>query len=199
MIVGLTGGIGSGKTAVSSQLKKMGIKVVDADQVSRDLVEAGSPALKKIVQHFGDSILLSNGSLDRAALRKLIFAQPSQKQWLENLLHPLVAATTDKKLATFSSPYVVLESPLLLETSQHKKTDFVVVVDAPENLQLERATKRDNNSQAQIKAIMNAQMPRAMRIQKADWVLENHEDINDLHKKVLQLHQHLCQILETLP
>ena len=199
MIVGLTGGIGSGKTAVSSQLKKMGIKVVDADQVSRDLVEAGSPALKKIVQHFGASILLSNGSLDRAALRKLIFAQPSQKQWLENLLHPLVAATTDKKLATFSSPYVVLESPLLLETSQHKKTDFVVVVDAPENLQLERATKRDNNSQAQIKAIMNAQMPRAMRIQKADWVLENHEDINDLHKKVLQLHQHLCQILETLP
>lgn len=199
MIVGLTGGIGSGKTAVSSQLKKMGIKVVDADQVSRDLVEAGSPALKKIVQHFGDSILLSNGSLDRAALRKLIFAQPSQKQWLENLLHPLVAATTDKKLATFSSPYVVLESPLLLETSQHKKTDFVVVVDAPENLQLERATKRDNNSQAQIKAIMNAQMPRAMRIQKADWVLENHEGINDLHKKVRQLHKHLCQLSETLP
>lgn len=199
MIVGLTGGIGSGKTAVSSQLKKMGIKVVDSDQVSRDLVEAGSPALKKIVQHFGDSILLSNGSLDRAALRKLIFAQPSQKQWLENLLHPLVAATTDKKLATFSSPYVVLESPLLLETSQHKKTDFVVVVDAPENLQLERATKRDNNSQAQIKAIMNAQMPRAMRIQKADWVLENHEGINDLHKKVRQLHKHLCQLSETLP
>ena len=199
MIVGLTGGIGSGKTAVSSQLKKMGIKVVDSDQVSRDLVEAGSPALKKIVQHFGDSILLSNGSLDRAALRKLIFAQPSQKQWLENLLHPLVAATTDKKLATFSSPYVVLESPLLLETSQHKKTDFVVVVDAPENLQLERATKRDNNSQAQIKAIMNAQMPRAMRIQKANWVLENHEDINDLHKKVRQLHKHLCQLSETLP
>ena len=139
MIVGLTGGIGSGKSAVSAQLKTLGISVVDADQVARDVVLVGSPALKSIAEHFGDQILLENGTLNRANLRQQIFLHKAQKQWLESLLHPLIGASINEQLNAGSSIYTVLESPLLLETLQYKKTDFVVVVDASETLQRQRA------------------------------------------------------------
>jgi dephospho-CoA kinase len=196
MIVGLTGGIGSGKSAVSAQLKALGISVVDADQVARDVVLLGSPALDSIAKHFGSQILLQNGALNRAALRQKIFSDKAQRQWLESLLHPLIGAEIDEQLAAAPSVYVVLESPLLLETSQHKSTDFVVVVDASETLQRQRASERDGNTVVQIDAIIDSQMARQERLDKAHWVLDNQHDLNHLSEQVLLLHHHLCHMME---
>jgi len=196
MIVGLTGGIGSGKSVVSAQLKAMGISVVDADQVARDVVLKGSPALNHIAKYFGSQILLKDGALDRAALRQKIFANNVQKQWLESLLHPLISIAIHEQLAAASGIYAILESPLLLETSQHNKTDFVVVVDASVQLQRQRACKRDGSAVVQIDAIIGSQMPRQQRLDKADWVLDNQQDLHHLSEQVLQLHQHLCHMTE---
>ena len=196
MIVGLTGGIGSGKSAVSAQLKALGISVVDADQVARDVVLVGSPALSHIAKHFGSQILLQDGTLNRAALRQQIFVDKTQRQWLESLLHPLIGAAIGEQLAVASSTYAVLESPLLLETSQHKNIDFVVVVDASETLQRQRACQRDGAKADQIDAIIDTQMPRQQRLDKADWVLDNQHDLSHLSEQVLQLHHHLCYLTD---
>ena len=196
MIVGLTGGIGSGKSAVSAQLKALGISVVDADQVARDVVLVGSPALSHIAKHFGSQILLPDGTLNRAALRQQIFVDKAQRQWLESLLHPLIGAAIGEQLAVASSTYAVLESPLLLETSQHKNIDFVVVVDASEMHQRQRACQRDGAKADQIDAIIDTQMPRQQRLDKADWVLDNQHDLSHLSEQVLQLHHHLCYMTE---
>jgi dephospho-CoA kinase len=196
MIVGLTGGIGSGKSAVSTQLESLGIFVVDADQVARDVVLVGSPALNRIAQHFGSQILLKDGALNRTILRQKIFADKAQRQWLESLLHPLIGEAITEQLAVVSSIYAVLESPLLLETSQHNNTDFVVVVDASEALQRQRTCKRDGSTKVQIDAIIASQMPRQQRLDKADWVLDNQHDLSHLSEQVLQLHQHLCHMTE---
>lgn len=196
MIVGLTGGIGSGKSAVSAQLQTLGILVVDADQVAREVVLVGSPALNTITKHFGAQILHQDGSLNRAVLRQQIFSDKTQRQWLEALLHPLIGEAIGKQLAGASSIYAVLESPLLLETAQHKTTDFVVVVDASEAQQRQRACKRDGTSGDQIDAIINSQMPRQQRLDKAHWVLDNQQDLGHLSAQVLQLHEHLCQLTE---
>ena len=197
MIVGLTGGIGSGKSAVSGYLKQLGVTLVDADNVAREVVLVGSPALTAIVAHFGQQVLMPDGTLNRAALRQSIFSNKVQKDWLEALLHPLISASIDTQLAAACGPYAVLESPLLLETQQHTKVDFIVVVDASEAQQLERASLRDNNSGQQISAIMASQMQRQQRLDRAHWVLDNQKDLSHLQQQVVQLHQHLCQLTET--
>ena len=196
MIVGLTGGIGSGKSAVSAQLQALGILVVDADQVAREVVLVGSPALHSIAKHFGTQILHHDGCLNRAALRQQIFADKTQRQWLEALLHPLIGMAIKEQLAGATSLYAVLESPLLLETAQHKTTDFVVVVDASESLQRQRACQRDGSTKLQIDAIISSQMPRQQRLDKAHWVLDNQHDLDHLSAQVLKLHDHLCHITE---
>jgi|TARA_B110000902_G_scaffold19060_2_gene21757 dephospho-CoA kinase len=196
MIVGLTGGIGSGKSAVSAQLQALGILVVDADQVAREVVLVGSPALHSIAKHFGTQILHHDGCLNRAALRQQIFADKTQRQWLEALLHPLIGVAIKEQLAGATSLYAVLESPLLLETAQHKTTDFVVVVDASESLQRQRACQRDGSTKLQIDAIISSQMPRQQRLDKAHWVLDNQHDLDHLSAQVLKLHDHLCHIME---
>ncbi|MFT5068802.1 MAG: dephospho-CoA kinase [Candidatus Paceibacteria bacterium] len=196
MIVGLTGGIGSGKSAVSAQLQALGILVVDADQVAREVVLVGSPALHSIAKHFGTQILHHDGCLNRAALRQQIFADKTQRQWLEALLHPLIGVAIKEQLAGATSLYAVLESPLLLETAQHKTTDFVVVVDASESLQRQRACQRDGSTKLQIDAIISSQMPRQQRLDKAHWVLDNQHDLDHLSAQVLKLHDHLCHITE---
>ena len=196
MIVGLTGGIGSGKSAVSAQLQALGILVVDADQVAREVVLVGSPALHSIAKHFGTQILHHDGCLNRAALRQQIFANKTQRQWLEALLHPLIGVAIKEQLAGATSLYAVLESPLLLETAQHKTTDFVVVVDASESLQRQRACQRDGSTKLQIDAIISSQMPRQQRLDKAHWVLDNQHDLDHLSAQVLKLHDHLCHITE---
>lgn len=190
-IVGLTGGIGSGKSTVAEQLRNYGITVVDADQVARQVVAVGQPALDAIADHFGPELLLDNGALNRAALRDIIFQQPAAKQWLEQLTHPLIGAELSRQLAAAAPPYCVLESPLLLETDQHQRCHLVVVVDSDPHQQLARAALRDGNSRAQIQRIIDAQLPRSERLARADLVVDNSAGAAELALRVEQLHQQL--------
>ena len=159
-IVGLTGGIGSGKTAVSDRFSELGIKVVDADVCARIVVEPGKPALRSIVEHFGNDVLNPDGSLDRAKLRQIVFADEPARKWLETQLHPLIFDEMWSQLQSAESPYAILVSPLLIEAGQTALCQRVLVVDVPEDIQLARATARDANSAEQIKAIMATQASR---------------------------------------
>lgn len=188
-IIGLTGGIGSGKSAVANEFLKLGITVVDADQAAREAVLPGTPALTAIAEHFGNGILLPNGALDRAALREIVFANPTERLWLETLLHPIIRQIVLDALNRAASRYVILESPLLLETDQHSLTNRVLVVDVPEELQIKRACQRDNNNEEQIRAIMASQMARPDRLARADEVVDNSGTPDELGQAVLKLHQ----------
>ncbi len=191
-VVGLTGGIGSGKSSVAALLRERGVSVVDADQVARQVVEPGQPALAAIAEHFGAQLLLADGGLDRAALRQIIFTDPAAKQWLEQLTHPLIGTELSRQLAAAPPPYAVLESPLLLETEQHQRCDVIVVVDVTPAQQLARAAQRDGNSEAQIQRIIDAQLPRPARLARADYVVDNSASPAALAGQVEQLHQSLC-------
>ena len=173
LILGLTGGIGTGKSSVAAEFKNLGICIVNADEGSRAVVEPGKPALSKIASQFGDQIILSDGSLDRAALREIIFNNANKKQWLEELLHPIIRDWIVEHLNDSDSPYVILESPLLLETDQHELVDITLLIDLPMELQLERAGARDANNSKQIQRIIDSQMSREQQISKADWIFDN--------------------------
>lgn len=194
-IVGVTGGIGSGKSVATDYLAKLGIDIIDADVVAREVVEPGEAALDKIACHFGSSIITSAGYLDRAELRKKIFASPEERKWLESLLHPIIRQRIIGHLNSSSSPYTILASPLLLETDQKTLVDHIVVIDVPVSLQLARATARDNNNEEQIKAIIAAQMPREERLANADTIICNDSDLASLEQKLKQLHKTLINAL----
>jgi dephospho-CoA kinase len=189
MIVGLTGGIGSGKTAVSDLFQDLGITIVDADLASRVVVEKGREELNKIAEHFGEDILTSDGELDRAKLREVIFNSEEEKLWLESLLHPAIASQIQKELDSSSSPYTILVSPLLLETNQKNFCSTVLVVDVPVETQIERTSKRDNVSEEQIKSIIASQIDRDSRLEQADEVILNDGSIESLESKVQELHK----------
>ena len=188
MIVGLTGGIGSGKTAVSDLFQGLGITIVDADIASRVVVEKGREELNKIADHFGKDILTSNGELDRAKLREVIFKSKEEKVWLESLLHPAIASQIQKELDSSKSPYTILVSPLLLEADQKNFCSTVLVVDVPVEIQIERTSKRDNVSEEQIKSIIASQIDRDSRLELADEVILNDGSIQNLESKVQELH-----------
>ena len=145
-VLGLTGGIGSGKSAASAWFEAQGIVVIDADVVAREVVEKGQPALQQIQQHFGDWVLLENGELDRRALREHIFKEPSARQALEKITHPAIRESIIRQLDAADSPYVVLVSPLLFETNQHQLTRHTLLLDATEALQIHRASQRDGQT-----------------------------------------------------
>ena len=195
MIIGLTGGIGSGKTAVSDTFEKLGITVVDADLASRVVVEKGKPCLEEIAKHFGDDILNENDELNRAKLREIIFNSDSEKSWLESLLHPAIAEQIKDELNASKSPYTILVSPLLLETNQRDFCDKVLVVDVPIELQMERTTKRDGVSEDQVKSIIKSQINRDERLQLADEIILNEGSIEDLEMIVRELHEKLISEL----
>jgi dephospho-CoA kinase len=197
-VVGLTGGIGSGKSTVSGLFKKLGTEIIDADLAARKVVEKGSSALPQITDYFGKDSLLEDGTLNRAYLRSQIFKHQEKRQWLESLLHPLIRMWIEQSLSKALSPYVIFESPLLLETSQHQLTDRILVVDIPENLQLLRATQRDGNNTEQIQAIIDTQISRKERLKWADDIIDNSETANidndcnhssKLAAQVKELHQ----------
>lgn len=190
-VVGITGGIGSGKSAVTQRLEKLGIAVVDADLVARVVVEPGTPALAAITAHFGNDILLSNGQLDRAALRRIVFDNPEERRWLEGVTHPAIREEIARQLQEATSDYVVLSSPLLLESGQATFAQYVVVVDVPESVQLERTMRRDSNDEALVQQIMAAQLPREERIARADEAIDNSGDLKQLYANVDALHQRL--------
>ncbi|CAD5199343.1 dephospho-CoA kinase [Pseudomonas sp. FEN] len=187
-ILGLTGGIGSGKSAAAQHFSDLGIHTVDADHAARWVVEPGRPALAKIVEHFGPGVLQADGQLDRAALRTLIFEAPEQRRWLEALLHPLIGAEIASHLARAQSPYAILVSPLLIESGQYKNTQRVLVIDVPQALQIQRTRQRDQTSEQQVQAILKAQASREERLRHADDVLVNDRDLAWLHSEVERLH-----------
>ncbi len=188
MIVGLTGGIGSGKSEVSARFERLGITAVDADVIARQVVEPGSSALDQIAKHFGAIIIAKDGLLDRKQLRKIIFEQPAEKNWLENLLHPIIRAETIAQLNRSQSPYTILSSPLLLETNQFELVDRILVVDADEKLQLSRASSRDSISPENIQKIMQNQLSRSTRLARADDIIHNQGDFHELQDQVESLH-----------
>jgi dephospho-CoA kinase len=187
-ILGLTGGIGSGKSAVAQCFIDQGVHLVDADHAARWVVEPGRPALKKIAEHFGSDIVQADGQLDRSALRTRIFASSDDRRWLETLLHPLIGQEIMQYLARAESPYAILVSPLLIESGQHKLTQRVLVVDAPEQLQIQRTIARDHSSEEQVQAILQAQASRTERLKHAHDVLLNDRDLPWLQAEVERLH-----------
>ena len=191
LTVGITGGIGSGKSAVTDRLASLGITIVDADVVARVVVEPGQPALQAIAEHFGSEVIQSDGSLNRAALRKIVFEHPDERAWLESVTHPAIREEIQRQLRTADSPYVVLSSPLLLEASQQTFVDVVVVVDVPESIQLERTMSRDGNSAELVEQIMAAQLSRTERLQAADIIIDNGGNLDALHLQVDALHEQL--------
>ena len=190
-VVGITGGIGSGKTAVTDHLECLGIVVVDADKAARVVVESGKPALDEIAAHFGSEILLDDGALNRAALREVVFNDSSQRKILEGITHPRIREELARQLSAAKSPYVVLSSPLLLESGQNSFADYVVVVDVPEAVQVDRTMRRDDNSESLVKQIMAAQLDRQTRLSRADEAISNDGTLEALHAEVEALHKRL--------
>lgn len=188
-IVGVTGGIGSGKTTVTNEFQKLGIEVIDADVIAREVVEPGSEALEHIQARFGNDVLHTDGSLNRAWLREAIFSHPDDKAWLNQLLHPRIRTRIESQLNAAESPYAILSAPLLLENQLTYLTDRVLVVDVAEQTQIERTMQRDNNNQAQVQAIMDAQMSRQQRCAAADDIVNNDGTLDDVYDQVQKLHQ----------
>lgn len=188
-VVGITGGIGSGKSAASEYLESKGITVVDADRVSRRVVEPGQPALEEIRQHFGDGVIAADGTLDRRALREIVFADPAQRKVLEGITHPAIAREILRQIQASESPYTILVSPLLLETSQRDFVNRVLVVDVPEPLQVQRTARRDEVPEDQVRSIMAAQMEREQRVDRADDVVVNDGSLESLYGELDRLHQ----------
>ena len=187
-VVGLTGGIGSGKTAVSDRFAALGIAIVDADVASRVVVEPGRPALADIAEHFGTEVIDAGGALDRAALRTRVFSDPNERRWLEQLLHPRIAEEIRSGIAGATSPYAMLVSPLLLEAGQAAHANRILVVDVPVEVQIARTMARDDNDEAQVRRIIAAQSPREDRLARADDVIENDKGLDALDSAVAELH-----------
>lgn len=188
-VIGLTGGISTGKSTVSNYFKKLGITIVDADAIAKQVVAPNSSSLEKIKVHFGSRILLNNGELNRAELRKLIFANESEKLWLNNLLHPIIRQEILKQLNAARGPYVILDAPLLFENNLDKLCEKTLVVDIPEELQIIRGSERDGVNQEQIKQIIAAQMPRSIKLKKADYVIDNALSLDNTYAQVMAIHQ----------
>ncbi|TVU73887.1 MULTISPECIES: dephospho-CoA kinase [Cobetia] len=186
-IIGLTGGIGSGKSSVARLFGELGIHWVDADDVAREIVRPGELALGEIIAHFGDEIVDSAGQLNRAALRERIFAAPEQRQWLERCTHPRIRERIEQHLTAMPGPYRLLVSPLLFESGQDALVSHCLVVDVPEDVQLARTLQRDGVSEAQVRAILAAQLPRATRLAKACDVIDNVGTQTQLREQVIAL------------
>jgi dephospho-CoA kinase len=187
LIIGLTGGIGSGKSTVSRFFSELGVQIIDADLVARQVVEKGQPALWKIELHFGNEVL-TDGELNRTFLRQIVFKNEQEKLWLNNLLHPLIRAQMVEQLAKAKGDYVLLEAPLLFENNLNKLSDYDLVVDACPALQVKRACARDGAVKEVIDAIMASQIDRQTRLQKADFIIDNNDlSLLALKKRVQQL------------
>ncbi|WGI27112.1 dephospho-CoA kinase [Halomonas alkaliantarctica] len=190
MIIGLTGGIGSGKSTVARAFETLGAAWVDADDVAREVVLPGEPALLAIKNRFGDQVIHEDGTLNRAALREIIFKNPEQRQWLESVTHPRIRERLLEHLEQLKAqgaPYVLLVSPLLFESGQSALVNRAVVVDVPQGLQLSRTQQRDGVSESQVHAILAAQLTREQRLAKADDVIDNSGDHASMMEQVAQL------------
>ncbi|MFI3246922.1 MAG: dephospho-CoA kinase [Ferrimonas sp.] len=189
-LIGLTGGIGAGKTQVSELFASLGITIIDADLLAREVVALNSPGLAAIATHFGHEILLPDGQLNRAALRQRIFADESQRQWLNQQLHPRIRTALLAQWQQASGPYVVAVVPLLLEGDLPSLMQRIAVVDVPPELQLQRTCARDKNRPELVQKIIASQMERQQRLSMADDVIDNSQDLAHLTAQVHALHRH---------
>ncbi|MEW7975525.1 MAG: dephospho-CoA kinase [Candidatus Thiodiazotropha endolucinida] len=194
LVIALTGGIGCGKSAVSSHLESLGVPIIDADQLAHKLVKPGTPVLLEIQAAFGDGLVDVNGELNRAALRKIVFDDPQQRKRLEGIIHPRILEAMKTWIAKQSAPYVVLVIPLLFETGQMSLADRVFVVDCDEKLQIDRVAKRDNLNRKQIIQILASQTDRTTRLQGADDVIENNGTVEMLIDATERLHQYYLKL-----
>lgn len=188
LVVGLTGGVASGKSAVSQAFAALGVPLVDTDVLARELVEPGTPALAAIRAHFGPGILDDAGHLQRRRLRERIFADPDAKAALEAILHPRIRAAVDDRLAALAAPYALVVIPLLVETGQQQRVDRVLVVDVPEAVQLQRLCTRDGVDRTLAERMVRAQVDRHTRLAAADDILPNTGSLKELQNAVRQLH-----------
>ena len=191
-VIGLTGGIGSGKTAVSDWFANKGIDIVDADVVAHQIMQKGSPTLQQLVEALGDWVIDKSGKMDRAAVREHVFANNKALLTLESITHPAIRQEIKKQLRQVQSQYAILSAPLLLESYEAglvSLCDRVLVVDVSEETQLERASRRDTQSVDKIKAIMANQLSREARVKQADDVVCNNDDLDALHAQLEPLHE----------
>lgn len=198
MLVGLTGGIGAGKTTVAKFFQQLGVIVIDADEIAHQITQPNQAAYNKIVAHFGIAILTPDKKIDRKKLRHIIFNDLSQKQWLENLLHPIIIEIMQQQASKIKAPYIILAIPLLTEAKdQLQFLDRILVVDAPIHTQIVRASTRDQSNATDIEAIVDAQVERQHRLAIADDIIVNDSDLVSLENKVGELHQKylaLCKV-----
>lgn len=189
LIIGLTGGIGCGKSTVARQFEALGVPVIDTDLIAREVVEPGQPALADIAERFGRQILDASGRLDRAGLRQRVFADPTERRALEAILHPRIRAEALRRIAALQAPYCILSVPLLIESGWTELVDRVLLIDCPQELQIERAMARDGLPRRQIEAIMASQAERETRLRAADDIVRNDRDLDHLQRQVATLHQ----------
>ena len=197
LLIGLTGGIASGKSFVSECFETHGAPVIDADQLAREVVEPGSEGLATLVTHFGQTIVTAEGALQRKALRDIIFANPREREYLDNTLHPFIRQLSESRIETarqLAYPYLVYAVPLLVETTQQARFDRIVVVDVPETLQIQRLAVRDGSSTWQAQSILDAQATRAERLAVATDVIDNSLTKEETQTQVATLHKHFTRL-----
>lgn len=194
LVVGLTGGIASGKSLVGAMFVKLGATLVDTDAVAREVVAPGQPGLAAVAAEFGPSVLLPSGELDRRALRSLVFADEAKRRRLEALLHPLIRSRTLAKLAELEAPYALVAVPLLVETDFKDIVDRILVVDCPESVQLERLMRRDAIPKDEALAMVRAQIDRATRLKAAHDVIDNSGTTDETRRQVERLHDRYLEL-----
>lgn len=188
LVIGLTGGIGSGKTAAAEVFSDLGVPVIDADEIARDVVAPGEPAFEEIVRAFGTGVLGETGELDRRAVRDSVFADAGKRSRLEAIIHPRVYTEIEHRLAALDAAYAVVVVPLLIESGGTQLVDRIVVVDAPRALQIERVSRRDGTSAADVERVLAAQLERQARLAQADDIIENDASQAALEQRVRALH-----------
>ncbi|MCG7987438.1 MAG: dephospho-CoA kinase [Candidatus Thiodiazotropha weberae] len=189
LTVALTGGIGSGKSAVSNHFESLGVPIIDADRLAHQMVQPGSPALTRIKDSFGDHLIDPQGQLNRGTLREIVFNEPTQRKRLESILHPPIRQAMEEWIEQQTAPYVILVIPLLFETGQQDIAQRILVVDCEESLQYQRVAQRDNLDESEITQILASQVDRQTRLEGADDIIENNGDLAALTKATERMHQ----------
>lgn len=196
LTIGLTGGIGSGKSTISQLFVSLGVPIIDTDLIARDVVVAGKPALQALKQRFGKIILNLDGSLNRHELRNIIFNDPQQKSHVENLLHPLIMQQLQQQLRDITASYVIIEIPLLIEAGWQSQVDQILVVDLPEELQLERLMIRSGLDKKSLEQIIKSQISRKERVSHADQLIDNSGNLRKISQQVSDLHLYYLQLAQ---
>ena len=189
LVIGLTGGIGSGKSTVADMFAGLGVPIIDMDRIARQTVEPGQPALEQITQIFGKDLIGPDGQLNRQRLSTIIFDSAEKRHQLEAILHPIIRQETEQQLAMLEAPYCIVVIPLLLESGLHSLIDRILVVDAPESVQITRTMQRDNISATQAEKILATQVDRQSRLSAADDIINNSGELSELRHQVEHLDQ----------